>query len=630
MKGPLSFAQELRSIRRRDSSKGSSQVPELGDTERPWQVDINQMQQTLQEVLQVVSQVSGVELQGVNATQNDGQSVTQLDRETLKHQIRKDLETFSATATADLTKQAEEQTLAALGAVQEEVRAQIDQAANEFREQLQGRLQAEQLQVDLAQQSRKRVSALIENQTDEFARWVWITCKGTGTPIPAQIEKLLEPYAEEALVKFTGSLQQRVQDLLAGQEQTVQGWLQRTATSLKNKIGSLEQASLQMCQRNADEVTKQSTERLSAMSEEAARNLQRRIEDEVETALGRFQTRLEETTASLQEGLHSHEEEHANSFSQKLQKLSAETEERHVAEVGGHIERIAADVIESSVQHLHQQAGDSLEHSKETLRSYLEFQTEEVRLQIGELGRSVHETLSQDSARLNESLQGLDQKLAEIENDHIAACEQQLSVLIQRTMELLAGRIQEVTEKQMEVTNRLLQNSQNEAASQYESQLQKSSESMYRDLLERVQNEAREAGLKAAEEVRSTSESLLKEITEKSNASASILREQAIQATTQAESSIKNSLDTYQQQLSQITSDGLEQQQHLIRKRVSDLQNRFLLAARLLEGEIPETIGGLTPNAVWTIQDVGGGSEVREMRIPNEEGAGKCPEREFE
>ena len=139
----MSIAEELRAIRGgiRWNRAETPQTPENPGGERPWQTDIDRVQQTLQEVLQAITRLSGVELQGTGGDSQDaGGSTPPLDSKTLKDRIRKDLEAFSIKTAGEMVKQAEEQTRAALEAIQNEVGSQIEQVSGEFREKLQGRL----------------------------------------------------------------------------------------------------------------------------------------------------------------------------------------------------------------------------------------------------------------------------------------------------------------------------------------------------------------------------------------------------------------------------------------------------------------------------------------------------------
>lgn len=558
-------------------------TPEPEETDRPWQADLDRVQQTLQDVLQAISHLSGVELPAVTLdSQSPGESLPQLDCKTLKDRIRNDLEAFSITTAADVAKQAEEQTRTALGAIENEVSSRIDQVAGEFREKLQGQFTPEQIQADLTQQSRDRVTELVQARTDEFARWVWLMCKGTGTSIPVQIEKLLEPYVDEATARFEGSFRQKVQDVLAEQEQVAQDRFRGTIDSFEGQISNLEQTAQQICERNADAVAKASADRLNAASEEAAQNFAGRIQGEAEGSLGRFQTRLAEMASASQEGLWREEEQRAQNFRQRLDGLAGEVQEKSVSEISGRIAQTAADVIESSVQHLHQQTEDSLDHSREELKGFLELQMEGVRQQIHDLGWSTHQSLSQDAARVADSLRGLDQELAGVRDRHIAASQEQLSSVIQGSMESLTTRIKQIADLQLEEINQFLRESQDKASSQYESRLHEVNEGRYNNLLGRIQQEAGEAGARVAAEVKSTSESVMQELSNRVNASASVLREEAVQATSRIESSVQNSLETYRQQLAQITEAGFEEHRKSIAGSMAEFHKRLKQAADFL------------------------------------------------
>lgn len=558
-------------------------TPEQEETGRPWQPDLDRVQQTLQDVLQAISHLSGVDLPGTDhGSQRAGESLPKLDANTLKDRIRNDLEAFSITTAAELAKKAEEQARTALGAVENEMTSKVEQVAGEFREKLQARLDPEEIEVDVTQKSRERVTELVQARTDEFAQWVWLMCKGTGTPIPLQIERLLEPYVEEASAKFEGAFRQKVQDLLGEQEKSAQERFQGTLSSFEGKMGALEQTAQQICDRNAEAVAKSSSDRLNAASEEVAKNFAGRIQDETEGSLGRFRTRLEEMAAASQESLRGQEDQRAENFRQRLDGLTGEVHEKTVAEISGRITQTAADVIESSVQHLHQQTQDSLEHSREEIKGFVKSEMEGVRQQVHELGWSVHQSLSDDAARVAESLQGLDQELAGVRERHVAASHEQLSGVIQASMASLKERIQQIADMQMQEINQHFQESQERAAAEYESRLREVNEGQYKDMLGSIQQGAGEASSKVAEEVRATAESVIQELTERMNASASALREEAVQTTSRIESSVQTSLETYRQQLAQMGEAGLERQRKSISGSMAELNNRLKQAANLL------------------------------------------------
>jgi hypothetical protein len=590
MKVPLSLEEELRAIR--NGGYTGMLFKHTSDSEiakRPWQEDIDRLQQTLQEVLQAISRLSGVELPGgAPHVQNPGDNPPQMDSQTLKEQIRNDLEAFSTATASQIVKQAQEETRIAMAAIRNDVDSQVEQVASEFRERLQGQFRPEQIGVDLSEQTREHVTELIQARTDEFARWVWMTCQGTGTPIPEQIEKMLESYVEGAKARFTASFGQHVQDQLAEQERSAESRLHGTLSSYEGQVISLEQKAQQICERSAEAAAESSAERLQAVANEAAEIFDSRIQEQIQGSLGAFQMRAEDAANHLRQRLQQDDELKAENFKEKLSSLASEVVEKTVPEISERIEHTAADVIESSVQHLHQQAADTLEHSKEQIQGFLEIRTEEFGQQIRELGQSAHQSLTVDAGRVAESLKGLDQDLGGLRDKYIAASQEQLSLVIQGTMDSLTERVREIADFQLAEINKLVQASQDKAVVQYESRLREITEGQCNDLLGRIQKEAGEAGAKVADEVRAKSESVTQDFSNRVNSSAAVLREEAIQATTRIESSLKNSLETYRQQLGQITDAGIEEHSRAIRNSLHTLQSRLERSAQVLRDESEE------------------------------------------
>ena len=173
-------------------------APQQTQNERPWQPEIDQMQQTMREVLRAVATLSGVELPGLpSGLKDDDAPPPRLDIKNLKDRFRNDLEGFSIRTTEELAKRAREQTQAALEAVQNEMGGRIEQVATEFRDQMQ---------------------------------------------MPAQVEKLLEPCVEEAATRLENTLSQKVEHLVAEHGQLVQEKLQGMLSSVLGQISALEQA----------------------------------------------------------------------------------------------------------------------------------------------------------------------------------------------------------------------------------------------------------------------------------------------------------------------------------------------------------------------------------------------------
>jgi uncharacterized protein YbjQ (UPF0145 family) len=250
MKGLLSLDQELRAVRRASKQKHVTEPdrpPVSRQTERPWQSDIDSVQQTMREVLRAIAGLSGVELPGLPpGLEDDAAPAPRLDIKTLKDRFRNDLEGFSIRTTEELAKRAKEQTHAALDAVQDEVRGSIDQVAAEFREKLQ---------------------------------------------LPAQIEKVVEPSVKEVVGRLEKSLSQKVERLLAEHEQLVQDRLQGVVNSVQTQIGTFEQTVQQIRDMKADLVAQSSAHQAKALAE-------------VEALLAKHDQLVQDTIQGLESSVH--------------------------------------------------------------------------------------------------------------------------------------------------------------------------------------------------------------------------------------------------------------------------------------------------------------------------------------
>jgi flagellar biosynthesis chaperone FliJ len=565
MKGSLSLAEELRAIRGGVNPKGpSKRTDQPTETEHPWKSDIERVEHTLQEALQAISQFSGVELpEGVGKAGDEDSSLSRLDCATLKDRIRNDLEAFSVTTVSEMAKQAEEKARTALSAIQNEMSNHIEQVIGECRLKVQEQLEPQEPDVDVTKVSQERVAELVRSQTDEFARWVWLTCKGTGTPIPLQIEKLLEPHVEEATALVTGSIQQKIQDLLAEQEKVVEERFQGAADSLQNRITTLEQAAQQICEKNADSVTSMSTERLNAAADEAVQNFEGRIQDKIEGSFDGIQTRLDETTAGLLERLHQEQDQRAHDFIRRMEALASEVEATKGSELSARMEQTAARTMESSLQQLQQTTEGALQ-------------------QIQDAGRTVNESVEQGMARVAEMLGGEGQDLSGLREKVLSDSREQVSSMVQEAMGSLEPRVLQLAEEKIEAASTGLDKSQDETILQFESRLQEISEGQYNNLLERIQKDAGEASTRAAEEVRNASGSAMQELSEKVDHASSLLTRQQEEANSRFESSMNDTLESFQQQLAEITRVGLEEQRKTIADTLTHVQDRLKQAAEVL------------------------------------------------
>lgn len=563
------------------------QPPDTKEAERPWQADIDRLQKTLQEVLQAISSLSGVELAGAApGSETPDNPTPAAESKSLKDRIRSDLEAFAATTASEMARQAERQTRAALAAIHSEASGQVEEAARELRERLRGEFEPGNFEIGITQQTQDRIAELVQRRTDEFARWVWLMCKGTETPIPEQIGKLLEPYVEQATGKFTESFRQQFTNKLVEEEQLAQQRLQGILNSFKDQVNSLEQSAQKVCEQSVDSAAKSSADRLNAVAEDAVKNVGGRIREQIESEFAVFQKRLEGAVEVMREKVRQEEDQKEEAFRNRIAGLESEAEEKAFSHIAGRVEQAAASVIESSIQNLQQRSDDTLGHSKEELKGFLDHQMEETRVKIDALSQSVHESLSQAAEQRAGGLRKLDEEIAGVRDKNIAGSRDQLATIVQETMESTKERIRQMSNAQLEEINRFVRESQEAAAVQYDSQLRSITGGWYNKLLERLQMDAKEAGAKVSGEVKANSDSVMQELSDKVDASALVLREETAQATSRIESTLKASIETYQQQLTRIADNQFDQHRQAIRKSLTDLQSRLERSAQALRQEI--------------------------------------------
>ena len=565
------------------------QMPETNEIERPWQVEIDRLQQTLHEVMEAISNLSGVPLTD-GATGAQSSSQPSLDQKSLKDRIRNDLESYATATAAEMARQAERQTRIALAALQSEANGQAEQVARELREKFKGQFEPGQVEIGITQQTQDRVTELVQRRTDEFARWVWLMCKGTGTSIPEEIGKLLEPYVEHATGQLSEAFRLRIGAQVTEQEQEAQQRLQGTLNTLEEQINVLDQKAKRACEQNADAIAMFSADRLNAMAEEAIQGFRSRIREELESDFASFHGRLEKTAEDLRQKLQQEEAQQAGNINSRIEQLESEIKERTTAQLAGHIEQTAANVIESSIQHLHHQATDTLEHSKEELKGFLELQMEEARVKISGLGQSAHESLAQEADRRAENLKKLDLEITDVRERGLADLKGHLSAMVQDSLASMSDRIRQISDGQVAEIERLVRGSRENEASQYEKQLREITDTWYNNLLERIQAEAGNSAAKVSAEVRANADSVMQELSDKVDASALVLKEETVQATSRIESLLKNSLETYEKQLGEITGNRIDEHRQVIRKSLTDLQARLERSAQILRQEIAGTV----------------------------------------
>jgi len=287
------------------------------------------------------------------------------------------------------------------------------------------------------------------------------------------------------------------------------------------------------------------------------------------------------------------QQEEANkavALSSSIAQLVSEIKERTTAQLSGHIEQTAANVIESSIQHLHQQTTDTLEHSKEELKGFLALQMEEARLKINGLGQSLHESLAQEAERKADSLKTLDTEIAGARERGLADLKDRLSVMVEDALASARDRVGQMSDGQVAEIERLVRGSREDEASQYEKQLRDITDTWHNNLLERIQTEAGNAAANVSAEVKANADSVMQELSDKVDASALILREETVQATARIESLLKGSLENYEKQLGEITGNRIDEHRQVIRKSLADLQARLERSAQILRQEIAGTV----------------------------------------
>jgi hypothetical protein len=582
MKGSGSLTEQLGTIRNALSDRFLLNAPSQQDVAgQAWEEEIAKVRETLEDVIRAVYRLSGVKLPGSNGhNSSDGNLSPLLEGETLKDRIRDDLESFSLKAAADLIRDAEEHARNSMGVLQRDFKVGVELLSKELRESLRDQFRPEAVEVDLSQETRDRVAEMVERQTDEFARWVWLNCKGKGKPIASEIEFFLEPYAQEVSGKFLGSVRQQVEDVIAEQGELFEESRHGRDSLIEGELESLRETARLVCEQNADSVIRSSTERLNAAADELLNGVEGRCASEFEGTFGRFQARLAEASGAEKGEVERVYEGREENFRHLLEALAGETQDKCVSEVSARIEESAAGVIESSVQHLHHQAEDSLEHSKEEIRSYMQLQGEEARLQVEEHGVKAHELLRADAVRAAENLRMAENEIGDACERHIAASREQVEKGVQELMDSVSERMQQLDE-----VYRKVQESQETGALQYASRLQQAAESCVNDVAGRMQQEAGEASSRVKESVEAISGSVMRELSEHVNSSVTLLRQEVGEATSRIESVVSQSLEGYRQQLAEAGEDVARQQVKAMAGNLTDLHDRLIRAAELLISE---------------------------------------------
>ena len=201
-----------------------------------------------------------------------------------------------------------------------------------------------------------------------------------------------------------------------------------------------------------------------------------------------------------------------------------------------------------------------------------------VQRQIHDMGMTVHQTL--------------DRELAASSERHLETSREQLDGMIQDSVASMSERIRQAADLNSEEIKRIVRESQEASASQYESRLQETADSRFNGLIDRIQQEADQATQRVAASAKAVSESLMRELSDRANASVAALREEADQAARRIESSLQQSLEAHRQQVARITQSGIEEQKVAMSGNIAELRNRLKQAAEFLVRWTPKPSRG--------------------------------------
>lgn len=241
--------------RRAETDRLKQVLQEVLEADRPWEADIDRLRRTIQEMLAAISNLTGVELAG-EAVSSDASDASHplMGHKSLKDRIRNDLESFATMTASEMAREAERKTHIALAALQSEANAQAEQAARDLRERFRSQFETGLFEIALTQQTQDRITELAQGSAGEFARWVWLMCKGTGASIPQEVERLLKPYVEDTTDQLLESVRRQFSEKLEEQEQLAQERLKGLLRSLEERTGEFGHAAKRTRDQNVEMV----------------------------------------------------------------------------------------------------------------------------------------------------------------------------------------------------------------------------------------------------------------------------------------------------------------------------------------------------------------------------------------
>lgn len=590
MNSPLSLVQELRGIRggpKQMQSDLEGLLLQIEEARKEWQTEIDQAQQIFRDLLNTISELSGVELPTMGLDeQRAGTASLRIGFKTLKDRIRNDLEAFSSSAAVEVGKRAHEQGHTLLEPLEKEMSERVDHLAEEFKAKVEARLASGKEDVDKL--ARSKAEQVVQAKMDEFAQWINLMSEGAVSSVPAKVESAVEPHIREVSDRLKASFQQQLHFILHDQEKVSQEKVKELQVSLRAQMSSLADEARQSSQQVADNAIKSFTDRLGGVTEEAAKNFDSRVEAGVERSLGHFRQRLGELSTSTGDGLRAFADQQAEVLSQRLQKTAEEMQGKAAEGISANIDKITKDALEASLQHLRGQLDAALESSKGELRKSMQEMMENVQQQMGTLGRSTHESLSQDVAALADKLQKMSAEMKTTEEERVKATKESITALAQSSLESVSASMRQMVDQQVGEVRAALERYQRDLAAEHAERTREAMGAQQDEALKRIQQKGQEVVNHTVTQITHSSEQVIAGLSEKVNkevnTATSLLKDWANQTTAWAETTIKSSFENYQTEIARLTDSVLENQRNTIDSSMGDLQKRLEEAAALLRG----------------------------------------------
>jgi myosin heavy subunit len=433
MKGLLSLDQELRAIRK---PKGQGGLPGFRrpadpiEAERPWRPELDQVQQTMQEVLRAVAGFSGVELPGLPASVPDDQTLSpSLDIKTLKDRFRNDLEGFSIKTTQELANRAREQTRVALEAVQNDVGGMVERVASEFRENLQLPAQIEKLLEPCVEDAESRLANSLSQKFDHLVvrhkQLVDEKLQQTLSDVHAQLSALEEAVQQIRDLKAQSSSQQPsaadVEKLLAEHDCSVQGRLHEALAPVQAQMSGLEETVRQVRELNAQTAAQASTAEVSGRIDNLESELREKFQDQAQIEK-LVEPRVEQAAARLEESLSQKVEHLVTQHEQLVQEQvqgTLNSVQTQMSTLGQTVRNLKADWVAQTsanqagsaevVGRIDQLAAEFMEklQDPEGIESLLELRVEESAARLEKsICQKVENVVARHEALVEEKLQG--------------------------------------------------------------------------------------------------------------------------------------------------------------------------------------------------------------------------------